>query len=65
MITRYGQETVVVVSIQEWERTTARHGTLADFFAASPLPGSGVVIERSTDGPRQHTTRTTNRESDE
>lgn len=52
VITRHGKATVMVVSTEEWERKTTRRGTLADFFAASPLGGSGLVIERLTDGPR-------------
>jgi prevent-host-death family protein len=52
-ITRHGRRAVVVVSAQEWERTTRRQGTLADFFAASPLRGSGLKVERSGEGPRE------------
>lgn len=29
-----------------------RKGTLADFFAASPLRNSGLVVERKKDRPR-------------
>ena len=32
---------------------STRSGTLADFFAASPLRDSGLEIERSQDGPRE------------
>ncbi|HMG50579.1 MAG TPA: type II toxin-antitoxin system Phd/YefM family antitoxin [Inquilinus sp.] len=52
-ITRNGQSAVVVVSAEEWERKTKRIGSLADFFAASPLRGSGLEVERDTDGPRE------------
>lgn len=45
-ITRNGHTTAVIVAAQEWERKTKRKGTLADFFAASPLRGSGVQIKR-------------------
>lgn len=51
-VTRRGRRAVVVVSAQEWDRKTHRHGSLADFFAASPLRESGLVVERSTDGGR-------------
>jgi prevent-host-death family protein len=51
-ITRNGRNAVVVVSAEEWERKTKRKGNLAEFFAASPLRGSGLVIERSKDKPR-------------
>jgi prevent-host-death family protein len=51
-ITRKGQPAVVVVSTVEWERKTKRRGSLAEFFAASPLRGSGLLIERAKDAPR-------------
>lgn len=46
-ITRNGRRTVVLVDVEEWERRTRRSGNLAEFFAASPLRGSGVKIRRS------------------
>ncbi len=52
-ITRRGRRAVVVVSSDEWDRKTRRVGTLADFFARSPLRDSGVVVERAKDGPRE------------
>jgi prevent-host-death family protein len=52
VITRKGREAVVVVSTVEWERKTRRSGNLAEFFAASPLPGADVRIERTSDKPR-------------
>jgi prevent-host-death family protein len=54
-ITRKGKKTVVVVSADEWERRTRRRGSLADFFAASPLRESGLEIDRPQDGPREIT----------
>ena len=52
-ITKHGQPTVVVVAAEEWERKTRRVGSLADFFAESPLRGSGLKAPRNDDGPRQ------------
>jgi prevent-host-death family protein len=52
-ITRKGREAVVVVSVEEWKRKTTRKGNLAEFFAASPLRGSGVRIVRTRDRPRE------------
>ncbi len=52
-ITRRGHKTVVVVSVEEWERKTKRVGNLAEFFAASPLRGSGLVVERSKEKPTE------------
>jgi len=48
-ITRNGRRTVVVVDAEEWERRTQRTGSLADFFRASPLRGSGLKVRRSKD----------------
>jgi prevent-host-death family protein len=45
-ITRNGHTTAVVVGAEEWQRKTKRVGTLADFFAASPLRGSGLELQR-------------------
>jgi prevent-host-death family protein len=52
-ITRKGRKAVVVVSAEEWERKTKRTGNLAEFFAGSPLRGSGIPIERTKDDPRE------------
>ena len=48
-ITRNGRRTAVVIDAEEWERRTRRSGTLADFFKASPLRGSGLKVRRSRD----------------
>jgi prevent-host-death family protein len=45
-ITRKGRTAAVVVGAEEWERKTKRLGNLAEFFAASPLRGSGLKINR-------------------
>jgi prevent-host-death family protein len=52
-ITRNGRPAVVVVSSEEWTRRTGRKGSLAEFFAASPLPGSELEIERAREGVRE------------
>jgi len=46
-ITRRGREIAIVVSAEEWHKKSARSGSLAEFFAASPLRDSGLVIERA------------------
>jgi len=53
VITRRGRKTAVVVSVEEWERKTKRVGTLADFFAASPLRGAKLDLRRRKDRPRK------------
>jgi prevent-host-death family protein len=45
-ITRKGRTAAIVVGAEEWERKTRRVGTLAEFFAASPLRGSGLKVRR-------------------
>ena len=51
-ITRNGKPTAVIVSAEEWRRKTSRAGNLADFFAASPLHGSGLKLARVKRGFR-------------
>lgn len=53
MITRRGRHAAVVVSAEEWERKTKRHGNLTEFFARSPLRDSGLRIERLKGGLRK------------
>jgi prevent-host-death family protein len=49
-ITTRGRPTAVVVSHDEWQRKTQRLGTLAEFFATSPLRDvPELVIERSSE----------------
>jgi prevent-host-death family protein len=43
-ITRRGEPVAVLVSVEEWHRKTSRSGSLAEFFAASPLRGSNLEI---------------------
>ena len=45
-ITRNGRKAAVLVAAEEWDRRAKRKGTLADFFAASPLRGSGIRLKR-------------------
>jgi prevent-host-death family protein len=45
-ITRNGRTAAVVVGAEEWQRKTKRVGSLAEFFAASPLRESGLKIRR-------------------
>lgn len=51
-ITKNGRKAVVVVSAEEWERKTHRPGNLAEFFAESPLRGSGLKVSRVKSGRR-------------
>ncbi|TCM81769.1 type II toxin-antitoxin system Phd/YefM family antitoxin [Rhizobium sp. BK068] len=51
-ITRNGKPSVVVVSAEEWQRKTARKGTLAEFLMESPLRGADLDLDRQRDQPR-------------
>jgi prevent-host-death family protein len=53
IVTKHGRKAAIVVSPEEWEQKTRRTGTLADFFATSPLRKSGIEIERSKDRLRK------------
>jgi prevent-host-death family protein len=47
-ITKNGRAAAIVFSPQAWRpRRTERIGTLADFFATSPLRNSGLKIPRA------------------
>ena len=52
-ITKHGRPAAVVVSAEEWERKSKRTGNLAEFFAASPLRGSGIETKRRKARPRK------------
>ena len=45
-ITRRGREIAIVVSVEEWHKKSRRTGSLAEFFATSPLRDSGLDIGR-------------------
>jgi prevent-host-death family protein len=51
-VTRHGQVAVVVLREEEYARlvkSSSRQGTLAEFFARSPLAGSGIDLDRQRD----------------
>jgi prevent-host-death family protein len=52
-ITKRGRTAAIVVGVDEWERKTKRAGNLAEFFAGSPLRGSGLKFRRSKSQPRK------------
>lgn len=52
VITVRGKETAVVLSIEEFRKFKAPHGTLVEFFRRSPLAGAGVSFKRSKDTGR-------------
>jgi len=51
-VTKHGRTAVVVVTAEEYERLSrskARQGSLVQFFADSPLAGSGIRLDRPRD----------------
>jgi antitoxin Phd len=55
-VTRGGKEAVVIVPAEEFERLNHRSRqpeSLAEFFAQSPLRGSGLDLERKPDYGRK------------
>ncbi|MFY9844595.1 MAG: type II toxin-antitoxin system Phd/YefM family antitoxin [Terriglobales bacterium] len=52
-ITRHGRTAAIVVGAEEWQRKTTRVGNLAEFFAQSPLRGSGLKLRRSKQRPER------------
>ena len=52
-ITRKGRTAAVVVGAEEWQRKTKRVGSMAEFFATSPLRRSGLKARRRKERPRK------------
>jgi prevent-host-death family protein len=52
-VTRNGKPAAVLVSVEEWEKKTARKGTLSEFFRNSPLYDSGIELVRPDHPPRK------------
>ena len=50
-VTRHGKDAVVVLAAEEYERLSGRHRreSLVQFFAGSPLVGSGINVKREPD----------------
>ena len=51
-VTKHGRTAVVVIPAEEYERLSrskARQGSLVQFFADSPLAGSGIQLDRQRD----------------
>ena len=51
-VTKHGRTAVVVLPAEDYERLSrskARQGSLVQFFADSPLAGSGIQLDRPRD----------------
>ena len=53
VITRRGVETVMIVSVQEYQKFTAPQTGLVEFFRNSPLYGVSLDLERNKDTARE------------
>ncbi len=51
-ITRNGRPSVIMVSVEEWQRRVERKGSLAQFLLQSPLAGAALDLDRSDDAGR-------------
>lgn len=51
-ITRNGKASVVMVSVEEWQKKSSRQGSLASFLLQSPLAGADLELERDQDAGR-------------
>jgi len=47
IITRHGEDVVVVMATKHYAATVAQRTSLVDFFAQSPLAGVDLVTERN------------------
>jgi prevent-host-death family protein len=52
VVTRRGKEAVVVVSAEDYRKSRAPRGSLAEFFRKSPLSGVRLDLPRSGDTGR-------------
>jgi antitoxin Phd len=53
IITRHGEEVVVVLSLKEYRQLVSPEDTLCQFFADSPLVGIDLDLERDPAPPRE------------
>ncbi|MBT9545711.1 MAG: type II toxin-antitoxin system Phd/YefM family antitoxin [Candidatus Sericytochromatia bacterium] len=52
IVTRHGKETVVILSLEDDQELLKPQNALVDFFAASPLKGLNLDLERNASAPR-------------
>jgi len=52
IVTKRGEDAVVVLSMKEFKKSTQKKMSLLEFLQNSPLKGSNLVIERSRDTGR-------------
>ena len=52
LVTRRGEEVVVVISTKEYKRLRSTESSLVDFFRSSPMVGVELDLERDKTLPR-------------
>ena len=52
LVTRHGEEAVIVLSVKDYKKLAKPEVGLADFFRRSPLAGVPMDLERSKELPR-------------
>ena len=52
IITRHGQDVVIVIGTKQYAETVGQQSSIADFFARSPLAGVDLDVERNPSAAR-------------
>jgi len=53
IVTKRGQNAVVIISFDDYKEMTTPNMSLVDFFRSSPLIGADLDLSRSTELPRE------------
>ncbi len=53
IVTKHGQEAVIVISIDEYNKLAKPKKGIVQFFQESPLVGEDIFTERSKEKPRE------------
>lgn len=53
IITRHGQDVVIVIGTKQYAETVGQQSSIADFFARSPLAGVDLDVERNPSTSRK------------
>ena len=53
VVTRRGVETVVIMSVKDYQELTEPKDNIVDFFRKSPLKGIDLDLKRMKDFPRE------------
>ena len=53
LVTKHGEEAVVVISIEEYRKLVEPETSLVEFFSKSPLAKAGLNLDRDKDEGRK------------